>query len=178
VASNSWPQRFQMQQSDNISILGRDMLLSKDRIGGAVLLLFCVSYAFLSQDIRLLPFQANASFTARTMPEVLSVLGIGLSLWIVLVPGNRDKPVFTGYKWATTILFLVSMSVYGLTIRYFGFILSTSTFLMFGFALLGERKPLTLILVSVPLVFLFWLMMTKGLNIYLAPMPEFLGLER
>ncbi len=154
------------------------MFLSKDRIGGTLLLLFCIIYALKTQDIRLLPFQANASFTARTMPEVLSVLGIGLSLWVILLPANRDKPEFAGYKWTTSILFLVLMSAYGLTIRYFGFIFSTSAFLMFGFALLGERKPLTLVLAAVPLVFLFWLMMSKGLNIYMAPLPAFFGLGR
>ncbi|MCP4183643.1 MAG: tripartite tricarboxylate transporter TctB family protein [Hyphomicrobiales bacterium] len=154
------------------------MLLSKDRVGGAVLLIFCIVYALMSQEIRLLPFQANAAFTARTMPEVLSVLGIALSLWIILIPSNHNKPVFVGYQWVPTILFLISMSLYGLTIRYFGFIVSTSAFLMFGFFLLGERKPLTLLLAAVPLVVLFWFLMSKGLNIYLAPLPEFFGLGR
>jgi len=154
------------------------MLLSKDRIGGVFLLIFCIIYAVMSQEIRLLPFQANAAFTARTMPEVLSALGIALSLWIILIPSNKNKPVFVGYHWVPTILFLISMSIYGLTIRYLGFIVSTSAFLIFGFFLLGERKPLTLFLVAVPIVILFWFLMTKGLNVYLAPLPEFFGLGR
>jgi putative tricarboxylic transport membrane protein len=154
------------------------MFLSKDRIGGVLLLLFCVTYGLLSQDIRLLPFQANASFTARTMPEVLSVMGIALSLWVIALPSSHEKPEFAGYKWTTFVLFLASMSIYGLTIRPMGFIVSTSAFLIFGFVLLGERKPLILFLVAVPLVFLFWLLMTKGLNIYLAPLPGFFGIER
>jgi len=54
------------------------MLLSKDRIGGVVLLIFCIIYALISQEIRLLPFQANAAFTAQKMPQLLSVLGIVL----------------------------------------------------------------------------------------------------
>ena len=151
------------------------MQLSKDRLGGLLLLAFCITYAMLSRDIRLLPFQENAAFHARTMPEVLSVLGIGLSLIVIVFPGSNRRLDFGGYDWIRCLLFLALMSAYGLTIRPVGFILSTSLFLMIGFALLGERRPLMLILVSVPLVVAFWALMTLGLDVFIEPLPAFLG---
>lgn len=149
------------------------MVLSKDRIGGLLLLAFCITYAILSQNIRLLPFQANVAFHARTMPEVLSVLGIGLALVIIVFPGSKTRLDLSGYLLGKTALFLILMSIYGLTIRSFGFILSTSLFLMIGFFMLGERKPLTLILVAVPMVVAFWVLMTQGLDVFIAPFPAF-----
>ena len=150
------------------------MRLSKDRIGGLLLLAFCVAYGILSQDIRLLPFQETAAFHARTMPEVLTVLGIGLSLAIIVFPGSRERPSLAGYEWVTCGLFLALMSLYGFSIRPLGFLLSTSLFLMLGFALLGERRPLILVLVAVPLVVAFWVLMTQGLDVFIEPLPSFL----
>ena len=150
------------------------MPLSKDRVGGLLLPAFCVTYAFLSQQIRLLPFQENVAFHARTMPEVLSVLGIGLSLIVIVFPGSKARLDFTGYDWVKVVVFLALMSAYGFTIRPLGFIASTSLFLMIGFWLLGERRPLHLIVVAVPLVVLFWVLMTQGLDVFIEPLPTFL----
>ena len=149
-------------------------ILTKDRIGGFCLLVFCIAYAILSQEIRLLPFQENQAFTARTMPEVLSVLGIGLSLICIAFPGKSERLSFPGYNWLAGALFLALMSAYGFTIRPFGFILSTSLFLMIGFWLLGERSPVKLVLVAVPLVVIFWVLMTQGLDVFIEPLPGFL----
>ena len=150
------------------------MLFSKDRIGGTLLLLFCITYGLLSQNITLLPIQARAAFTARTMPEVLTVLGIGLSVLLIAFPGSAERPQLRGFNWGIAALFMVLMSAYGLTIRPFGFLLSTSVFLIAGFALLGERSPVRLLLVAVPLVVAFWALMTQGLDVFIEPLPWFL----
>lgn len=153
------------------------MRLSKDRIGGVLLLIFCIAYGLLSQRITLLPFQENVAFHARTMPEVLAVLGIGLSLLVIVFPGSDETPKLRGFNWTNCLFFLALMSLYGLTIRPLGFILSTSLFLMIGFAILGERRPLTLVLVAVPLVVAFWVLMTQGLDVFIEPLPAFLKSE-
>ncbi len=150
------------------------MLFSKDRIGGALLLIFCITYGLLSQNITLLPIQARAAFTAKTMPEVLTVLGISLSLLVLIFPGAHERPQVRGFNWPIAALFLVLMSAYGLTIRPLGFILSTSLFLIAGFAMLGERSPVRLFLVAVPLVVAFWVLMTQGLDVFIEPLPWFL----
>jgi len=150
------------------------MLFSKDRIGGILLLIFCITYGLLSQNITLLPIQARAAFTARTMPEVLTVLGIGLSVLVLIFPSTHERPQLRGFNWFTAALFLALMSAYGLTVRPLGFILSTSLFLIAGFALLGERSMVRLLLVAVPLVVAFWVLMTQGLDVFIEPLPWFL----
>ncbi len=150
------------------------MLFSKDRIGGALLLVFCITYGILSQQIILLPFQAKSAFNAQTMPEILTVLGVGLSALVILFPASSDKPKLAGFNWLTAFLFMCLMSFYGLSVRPLGFILSTSFFLMAGFALLGERSTLKLVIIALPLVIGFWLLMTKGLDVFIEPLPWFM----
>lgn len=149
------------------------MTLSKDRIGGILLLVFCIIYAYLSQQIKLLPFQAQGAFTPRTMPEVLSVLGIGLSVLVIIFPGNKDRFILSGLNWKLGVIFLTLMSAYGFAVRPAGFLLSTSLFLIIGFALLGERSIAKLLLVSVPLVVGFWVLMNFGLSVFIEPLPAF-----
>ena len=149
-------------------------LLTKDRIGALLLLAFSLVYGYLSQSIRLLPFQQNVAFHARTMPEILTVLAVVLALLLLLMPPSQDKLSLSGLKLGKGLLFLVLMSIYGLTLRPLGFIISTSLFLIIGYALLGERRPLPLLLASVPLVVVFWLLMTKGLDVFIEPWPNWL----
>lgn len=150
------------------------MFLSKDRIGGILLLVFCVVYAYLSQQIKLLPFQEQGAFTPRTMPEVLSVLGIGLSILVIVFPGSSERPAFSQLNLKLGMVFLLLMSLYGFMVRPAGFLLSTSLFLIIGFALLGERRISKLLLVSVPLVVGFWVLMNYGLSVFIEPLPVFL----
>jgi len=150
------------------------MLFTKDRIGGFVLLIFCITYGVLSQQIVLLPFQAKAAFHARTMPEILTVLGIALSLMVIFKPGAGEKPKLGRQNWLVAGVFLVLMSLYGLTIRPLGFIPSTSIFLIAGFALLGERSVIKLLLIALPLVIGFWVLMTQGLDVFIEPLPWFM----
>ena len=150
------------------------MRMSKDRIGGVLLLIFSLFYWWKISDIRLLPFQANQAFTPRTIPEVLAYLGIGLSILIIVFPSNREQVNISQLNWPLGLAFLALMSVYGFTVRPLGFLLSTSLFLMAGFFMLGERKVLKLLLVSVPLVVAFWTLMNFGLSVFIEPLPVFL----
>ncbi|MFT6659106.1 MAG: putative tricarboxylic transport membrane protein [Maritalea sp.] len=153
---------------------GLSVFFTNRRIGGSLLLAFCVTYAILSQKIPLLPFQANVAFHARTMPEILSIMGIGLSLAIILLPSPREFVDLAGKNWFTVLAFLVLMSFYGLTIRPFGFILASTILLGTGYWILGERKLWLLLLTSVPISVGFWALMTLGLGVYIEPLPWFL----
>ncbi|MEM8850445.1 MAG: tripartite tricarboxylate transporter TctB family protein [Pseudomonadota bacterium] len=147
-------------------------MLTKDRIGGALILAFCLFYAWKIGDIRLLPFQQGDAFTAKTMPIALAVLAVGLSAILILKPGDGAKPELRGLDWGRVAFFLAWMSAYGLTVRPLGFLISTILFLAVGFAVLGERRLWMLAAVAVPLVGLFWVLMTQGLDVYIAPLPE------
>ena len=150
------------------------MILSRDRIGGILLLLFCLTYAWLSQNIKLLPFQMNSAFHARTMPEVLAVLGVSLSLLVIIFPADDEKLSLHNLNWPLGLAFLVLMSAYGFAVRPAGFLLATSLFLTIGFAMLGERSIAKLLLVAVPLVVAFWVLMNYGLSVFIEPLPSFL----
>lgn len=151
------------------------MFFTKDRIGGIFLLMFCCLYALKIGDIRLLPFQANQAFTARTMPEFLAIIGVCLSVLLIAFPNNRERFDLSQFNWPLGIAFLVLMSLYGFTVRPLGFLLSTSLFLIAGFAMLGERSPMKLFLTAVPLVVLFWALMNYGLDVTVKPLPALLG---
>lgn len=151
------------------------MTFSKDRIGALLMLAFCAAYWFLTYQIRMLPFQANSAFNAQTMPEALAVIGVILCLAILIFPGSDAAPDLRGYKWGLGAAMIALMVFYGYALRPLGFLASTSLFLIGGYAALGERNPITLILAAVPIVFAFWALMTWGLDIYVAPWPEALS---
>ena len=109
------------------------------------------------------------------MPYSLSILGIILSLLILVLPtgdpsGKRTlKEETAGMDWKKAILLVVAMVVYGLIMKWLGFILASILFLMAGFYILGERKFKKMILAAVPLVVLLWFIMSTLLGVYIAP---------
>ena len=149
-------------------------MITNDRIGALLLLVFSVAYGALSFQIPLLPFQAQAAFTARTMPEALAVMGIVLSLILLIKPGPGATADVSGFRWKRAGLICLLMVLYGLTIRSGGFLISTSLFLIGCFLILGERRPILIVLSSLPVVVAFWLLMSRFLGVYVAPWPEFL----
>ena len=151
------------------------MNFNSNRIGGMILFVFSAAYAYLSTTIPLLPFQAQAAFTAKTLPEVLSVLGLVFSMVLIVSPGTEPAPNVSSYYWGRAALICTMMVVYGLIIRKAGFVPSTITFLMCGFLLLGERRWTMMLLTSVILVVLFWALMTQVLDVHIAAWPEFLS---
>ena len=150
-------------------------MMTKNRIGGVLLLAFSVAYWVLIADITLLPFQQGQAFTAKTMPTALAALAVVLSLLTILLPHPAEGPRLKGAAWGQTAAFLALMSIYGLSIRPAGFLISTTLFLMIGFAILGERRLWMLAAVALPIVLGFWLLMTQVLDVYIAPWPAALS---
>jgi putative tricarboxylic transport membrane protein len=109
-------------------------------------------------------------FTARTLPTILTFVGIGLSI-LLLITGQPDQKSNDEqrFNWKLLIGFLVLMAGYGLGLTYLGFVLATSFFLLAGFYLLGERRKAVLFGASFPFVIAFYLLLTQGLDIYLEP---------
>lgn len=149
-------------------------MLTNDRIGAIVLLAFSIGYGALIYQIPLLPFQANAAFTAQTLPKALSLLSIVLSLILLFTSKNMALPDVVGFKWLNGILICVLMVVYGFSIRPVGFLISTSLFLILSEYILGERRKKILIFSTIPVVLFFWYLMSQLLGVYVAPLPEFI----
>jgi putative tricarboxylic transport membrane protein len=150
-------------------------MLTRDRIGALIMLVFSIGYGAMIFRIPLLPFQAQAAFTARTMPQALSLLGIALALVLLFKPPSGETAAkVAGLKWKTAAALCALMVFYGFTIRSLGFLISTNVFLIGSFLILGERRAWIILAASVPIVVFFWVLMTQFLGVYIAPWPEFL----
>ena len=64
---------------------------------------------------------------------------------------------------------LLLVVLFGMALDWLGFVVSSTLFLMGGYWLLGERRIKTLLLASIPFVLVFWFVLVKLLDIYLAP---------
>lgn len=149
--------------------------MAREKVGALVMLLFSTAYGLLALKIPLSFMDQNEFFTSRTMPYALAVLGFILSLLILLLPtvdpaGKQTlKQETRGMDWKKAILLVVAMIVYGLVMKWLGFIISSVVFLMFGFYILGERRILRMALAAIPLVVVLWFIMSALLGVYIAP---------
>ncbi|EEX92255.1 hypothetical protein VIOR3934_03829 [Vibrio orientalis CIP 102891 = ATCC 33934] len=155
---------------NNGNFFSKENLLSRDRVGAMIFLLVCLCYGYQTTQIPLFPGDEYEPFTARTLPTLLTFIGIGLSL-LLLVTGQPDvkSGAVVEFNWKLLIGFLALMALYGVGLTYVGFVIATSLFLLAGFYLLGERRKSVLLGASFPFVIAFYLLLTQGLDIYLEP---------
>jgi len=149
--------------------------MAREKIGALLMLLFSTAYGLLAFKIPLSFMAQNEFFTSRTMPYALAVIGILLALLILVLPtadpaGKRTlKEETKGMDWTKAIWLVVAMVIYGLTMKWLGFIIASIVFLMFGFYILGERQFKKMALAAIPLVILLWFVMSSLLGVYIAP---------
>jgi putative tricarboxylic transport membrane protein len=149
--------------------------MAREKVGALIMLLFSMSYGMLATKITLTFLSQQETFTARTMPYALSVLGILLSLAMLVLPtadaaGQKSLGEETkGMDWATAILLVVLMLVFGLTMKWLGFIVASIIFLLVGFWILGERRKKLMFFAAIPLVIVLWCIMSLLLGVYIAP---------
>ena len=141
-----------------------------NRLPALFFILVFGTYGYLAGDIQLDYWSEQETFNARSMPYIVSAGGVLVSTLLFLFPGPAvaGPPPAEQPGWIPAIALLVLMSLYGFTLEYLGFPLATSLFLVVGFIILGERRPLQLFLAAVPLVIGFWLLM-DAMDIFLAP---------
>ncbi|CAM3629053.1 tripartite tricarboxylate transporter TctB family protein [Vibrio aquimaris] len=151
-------------------IQANNNLPNRDRVSALIFLVICFSYGYQTTQIPLFPSDEYEPFTARTLPILLTFIGIGLSILLLVTAkpdANNENIKILNYK--LLIKFLVLMALYGLGLTYIGFALATGTFLLIGFYLLGERRKTVLFGASFPFAIAFYLLLTLGLGIYLEP---------
>jgi len=153
----------------------REENMAREKVGALIMLLFSIAYGLLATQITLTFLAQQETFTSRTMPYGLSIIGILISLAILVLPttdeaGKRSLGRETaGMDWFTAILLVVLMFGYGLTMRWLGFIIASILFLLVGFWILGERRVKLMLLTAVPLVMVLWIIMSMLLGVYIAP---------
>lgn len=149
--------------------------MAREKVGALVMLLFSISYGLIATKIPLTFLAQQETFTARTMPYALAVAGIILCLAILVSPtvdpsGKASLSEETaGMDWSTAILLVIAMFVFGLSMKWLGFIISSIIFLMAGFYILGERRVKRMLFGAIPLVFALWVIMSLLLGVYIAP---------
>ncbi len=159
--------------------------MALDRWIALVLLGICLAYgyaAWFTMDGSLAPFMRRNPIWPSTFPKVLSILGILATLAILLgVEKSEPKEAdidyrrLTEYHLGQALLLLGLMVVYALCLRPVGFLISTSAFLILGSLILGERKWLIMLPVSLIATVAVWYLVQEVLGIYMRPLPGFLG---
>ena len=144
----------------------------KDRLGAFILLVFSLIYLRSSMDIPLDPFDLEVGFTSRSLPIFLSVSAIFISILLVFfsVFDSEAKPVsdeLSHIGWKPMLALILLMAVYVTTFNYLGFVLASVLFLQIAFMLLGERRLLLSVCVSLGLILFLWFILTQIFGLYL-----------
>jgi len=159
--------------------------MALDRWIALIILGFCLVYgytAWFTMDATLAPFMRRNPIWPSTFPKMLSVLGIVASFFILFgvekseaKPSDIDYRRLSEYQLLPAILLLVLMVAYALCLRPVGFLLATSSFLILGSFILGERKWHVMIPVGIIATLVVWYLVHQVLGIYLRPYPIFMG---
>ena len=161
------------------------MTVALDRWIALILLGICLVYgytAWFTMDAALAPFMQRNPIWPSTFPKVLSILGTIACLIIlsgiektVVKEAEIDYRRLHEYKLGQAVLLLALMVTYALCLRPVGFIISTTSFLFLGALILGERKWILMISVSVIATMIVWYLVQEVLGIYMRPLPSLLG---
>ena len=153
------------------------MKISTVKIISLLFFIFSAFYLYTAYQIRVFSFDENAPFNARTLPIYLGYFGMFISGLKIALPEKTSEEVdqqFLNYK--KTLVLILIMVIYGLTIRSVGFFLSTSLFLISSYYFLGERRWLRMFMLSFPFVAIFMFLIHGLLDIYLTdPILKSLG---
>jgi putative tricarboxylic transport membrane protein len=93
---------------------------------------------------------------------------------MIALPSKQfDWSTFKQLQVGPALCLFLALVAYGFAIDYLGFIGSTIAFLILGFLVLGEKRPIIVMLVAIGVTGCFWLIMDL-LGIYLNPGEWFL----
>jgi len=117
--------------------------ISPSKIISLLFFIFSGFYLYTAYQIRVFAFDENAAFNARTFPVYLGYAGLIFSALYIILPERRPSNVDVSIlEYKKTILLVVLMIIYGITILRAGYFLSTSIFLVLSYIVLGERRKI------------------------------------
>lgn len=163
--------------------------MSKERLAGLVTFLFFLAVFLFAGDIS---GTTDRGLGPRFFPYAVSVLGMVLGLYLVVhdfvaakTPVEKTSDEESGerateesshtartkLRSAGPALEIVGLSViYSLVWDVLGFITTSVAFLVLGLLILGERRPLVILLYSVGIVGIIYLIFRTWLQV---PLPRF-----
>ncbi len=144
------------------------------------LLFFVLSafYLYTAHQIQVFSFDENAPFNAKTFPIYLGYAGMFFSGLKLVLPDQKPIEVDARHlEFKKTILLVIAVIFYGVTILKVGFFLSTSLFLVFSYYFLGERRWKLILIFSFPFVAIFMYLLHGVLQVYLRdPLLKYIGI--
>ena len=144
------------------------------------LLFFVLSafYLYTAHQIQVFSFDENAPFNAKTFPIYLGYVGMFFSGLKLVLPDQKPVEIDARYlEFKKTILLVLAVIFYGVTILKVGFFLSTSLFLVFSYYFLGERRWKLILIFSFPFVAIFMYLLHGVLQVYLRdPLLKYIGI--
>jgi putative tricarboxylic transport membrane protein len=145
---------------------------NKDRVGAFLILAFSLFYLRSSLSIPVDSFDAEIGFTSKTLPIFLGSCALVISLLLLFISffqseGQSISKGARDYDWKPVLALILLMAAYVMLFSYLGFVLASALFLQSAFALLGERRLLVGISVSLGLVLALWLLLTHVFGLYL-----------
>ena len=161
--------------------------MSLNRIIALLILAISSAYGYYSYTYHLLPFERFLAVRPNTMPIGLSIAAIICSIAILLQPKDSNEKVEgddtinradgeylkhpNNYNWGQGVGLLILAFIYAISLSELGFILCTSAFLFLGGFVLGDRRYIFLITISISASIIFWYLVERVLSIYLRPWP-------
>ena len=154
------------------------MKITPSKIISLLFFVFSGFYLYTAHQIQVFSFDENAAFNAKTFPIYLGYAGILFSALYIILPETKPSNVnLKVLEYKKTIMLVILMVLYGLTILRAGYFLSTSIFLVLSYIVLGERKWIWIFILSFPFVAMFMYLLHGILNIYLRdPFLQYIGI--
>jgi len=152
--------------------------ITPSKIISLLFFVFSGFYLYTAHQIQVFSFDENAAFNAKTFPIYLGYAGILFSALYIILPETKPSNVnLKVLEYKKTIILVILMVLYGLTILRAGYFLSTSIFLVLSYIVLGERKWIWIFILSFPFVAMFMYLLHGLLNIYLRdPFLQYIGI--
>lgn len=145
------------------------MKLTRDRMSALFFLALSIAYYMGATGIELYPGDEEELINAQTFPKFIGVMAGIFSFLILVLPakGAEEKIDWRSYDWRRPLVLCALMAGYGLTIKWPGFFLATSVFLIGGFLVLGERRWWAVLVASIPVAAAFEFILAGLLDIYI-----------
>ena len=156
------------------------MKIGRDRVGALFFLALSIAYYMGASQIELYPGDEEELINAQTFPRFIGVMAGIFSFLILVVPAKGSEPQtgWAGLDWRRPLVLCALMVVYGLTIKWPGFILATTFFLICGFLVLGERRWWAILAASVPVAVGFEFVLDSLLDIHIEdPFADWIGIK-
>ena len=154
------------------------MKINSTKIVSLLFFVLSAFYLYTAHQIQVFSFDENAPFNAKTFPIYLGYAGMFFSGLKLVLPDQKPVEINARYlEFKKTILLVLAVIFYGVTILKVGFFLSTSLFLVFSYYFLGERRWKLILIFSFPFVAIFMYLLHGILQVYIRdPLLKYIGI--